>query len=119
MITKRDWKGKERILIIQLPFQDCPEAVHQLMLDSWQKDRKNRPKFPAVKNTIDRLMQSPELLRKLAKPMTTAMMDPEMPDVASLMTVSEWLQLIKMDRYTEAFAQKGVHTMQQVKLSGC
>ena len=85
------------------------------MLDSWQKDRKNRPKFAAVRNTIDRLMQSPELLRKLAKPMTSAMMDPEMPDVASHMTVSEWLQLIKMDRYTEAFAQKGVHTMEQVR----
>lgn len=85
------------------------------MLDSWQKDRKNRPKFPAVRNTIDRLMQSPDLLRKLAKPITSAMMDPEMSDAASHMTVSQWLQLIKMDKYTEAFAQKGVHNMEQVK----
>lgn len=84
------------------------------MLDSWQKDRKNRPKFSAVRNTIDRLMQSPELLRKLAKPITSAMTDPEMPDAASQLTVSEWLQLIKMDRYTEGFAQKGVHNMEQV-----
>ncbi|XP_067946517.1 ephrin type-B receptor 2-like isoform X2 [Watersipora subatra] len=96
------------------PPMECPEAVHQLMLDSWQKDRKNRPKFAAIRNTIDRLMQSPELLTKLAKPMPFAAMDPEMPDVASQMTVSQWLQLIKMDRYTEAFAQKGVHTMKQV-----
>ncbi|KAF6032809.1 hypothetical protein EB796_008854 [Bugula neritina] len=96
------------------PPMDCPEAVHQLMLDSWQKDRKNRPKFAAVRNTIDRLMQSPELLRKLAKPITASMTDPEMPEVTSHMTVSQWLQLIKMDRYTEAFAQKGVHNMEQV-----
>jgi len=87
------------------------------MLDSWQKDRKNRPKFAAVRNTIDRLMQSPELLRKLAKPITASMTDPEMPEVTSHMTVSQWLQLIKMDRYTEAFAQKGVHNMEQVILT--
>lgn len=84
------------------------------MLDCWQKDRKNRPKFAAVRNTIDRLMQSPELLRKIAKPVMPAIFDPEMPDLSSQMTVSEWLQLIKMDRYTEAFAQKGIHTMEQV-----
>jgi len=96
------------------PPMDCPEAVHQLMLDSWQKDRKNRPKFSAVRNTLDRLMASPDLLRKLAKPVNQAMIDPEMPNIASQLTVSEWLQLIKMDRYTEAFAQKGVHNMEQV-----
>lgn len=94
--------------------QECPEAVHQLMLDTWQKDRKNRPKFSAVRNTLDRLMQSPDLLRKLAKPVNQSMIDPEMPNIASQLTVSQWLQLIKMDRYTEAFAQKGVHNMEQV-----
>lgn len=87
------------------------------MLDCWQKDRKNRPKFSAVRNTIDRLMQSPELLRKIAKPVIAAMFDPEMPDITSHMTVSEWLQVIKMDRYTEAFAQKGIHSMEQVRNS--
>lgn len=88
------------------------------MLDSWQKDRKNRPKFSAVRNTLDRLMASPDLLRKLAKPVNQAMIDPEMPNIASQLTVSEWLQLIKMDRYTEAFAQKGVHNMEQVMMLG-
>lgn len=61
-------------------------------------------------------MQSPELLRKIAKPVLPAMFDPEMPDITSNMTVSEWLQAIKMDRYTEAFAQKGIHNMEQVNI---
>lgn len=87
--------------------------MHQLMLDCWQKDRKNRPKFAAVRNTLDRLMQSPELLRKMAKPVVPSMFDPEMPDITSNMTVSEWLQAIKMDRYTEAFAQRGYHNIEQ------
>lgn len=63
-------------------------------------------------------MASPDLLRKLAKPVNQAMIDPEMPNIASQLTVSEWLQLIKMDRYTEAFAQKGVHNMEQVRMLG-
>ena len=85
------------------------------MLDTWQKDRKNRPKFSAVRNTLDRLMQSPDLLKKLAKPVNQAMIDPEMPNIASQLTVSEWLQLLKNYRYTEAFAHKGVHNMEQVR----
>lgn len=100
--------------IINFLLQDCPEAVHQLMLDCWQKDRKNRPKLAAVRNTLDRLMASPELLRIIAKPSNPAAFDPEMPGLTSQMTVSEWLQAIKMDRYTESFSQKGIHSMEQV-----
>lgn len=84
------------------------------MLDSWQKDRKNRPKFAAVRTTIDRLIQSPELLKLIAKPTTAHLINPNVPITADKVTVSQWLQFIKMDRYTEAFAQKGVHNMDQV-----
>jgi len=48
--------------------QDCPEAVHQLMLDCWQKERHHRPKFAAIVLTLERLIVTPELLRKIAKP---------------------------------------------------
>ena len=48
--------------------QDCPEALHQLMLDAWQKERSHRPKMSQVVKTLDKLIRAPELLRKLAKP---------------------------------------------------
>jgi hypothetical protein len=43
---------------------DCPEAIHQLMLDCWQKDRTNRPHFGSIVHTLDKLLQCPETLRK-------------------------------------------------------
>lgn len=48
--------------------QDCPEPIYQLMLDCWQKERAHRPKFAAIVKTLDKLIRSPELLRKIAKP---------------------------------------------------
>jgi hypothetical protein len=35
---------------------DCPEAIHQLMLDCWQKERAHRPSFPAIVKTLDKLV---------------------------------------------------------------
>ena len=48
--------------------QDCPEAIHQLMLDCWQKERGNRPKFNQVVRSHDKFIRAPELLKKIAKP---------------------------------------------------
>jgi hypothetical protein len=36
---------------------DCPEAIHQLMLDCWQKERAHRPSFPAIVKTLDKLVR--------------------------------------------------------------
>uniref|UniRef100_A0A2C9JX64 Protein kinase domain-containing protein n=1 Tax=Biomphalaria glabrata TaxID=6526 RepID=A0A2C9JX64_BIOGL len=47
---------------------DCPEAIHQLMLDCWQKERSHRPKLGQIVKTLDKLIRAPELLRKQAKP---------------------------------------------------
>lgn len=49
--------------------KECPEALHQLMLDCWQKDRVHRPTFPQIVKTLDKLMRSPEsLLVKISQP---------------------------------------------------
>ena len=37
------------------------------MLDCWQKERTNRPKFDAIVNSLDKLIRSPELLKRIAK----------------------------------------------------
>uniref|UniRef100_A0A4W5L922 receptor protein-tyrosine kinase n=1 Tax=Hucho hucho TaxID=62062 RepID=A0A4W5L922_9TELE len=38
------------------PPMDCPSALHQLMLDCWQKDRNNRPKFSQIVNNLDKMI---------------------------------------------------------------
>lgn len=42
---------------------DCPNALHQLMLDCWQKDRNNRPKFSQIVNTLDKMIRNPGCLK--------------------------------------------------------
>lgn len=44
---------------------DCPSALHQLMLDCWQKDRNNRPKFSQIVNTLDKMIRNPNSLKAM------------------------------------------------------
>lgn len=46
---------------------DCPEAIYQLMLDCWQKERTHRPTFASIVKTLDKLIRVPETLRKIAQ----------------------------------------------------
>ena len=41
---------------------DCPEALYQLMLDCWQKQRTHRPTFASITQTLDNLARQPQLL---------------------------------------------------------
>lgn len=46
---------------------DCPEAIYQLMLDCWQKERTHRPTFESIVKTLDKLIRCPDTLRKIAQ----------------------------------------------------
>nr|XP_033778220.1 ephrin type-B receptor 2 isoform X5 [Geotrypetes seraphini] len=48
------------------PPMDCPSALHQLMLDCWQKDRNHRPKFGQIVNTLDKMIRNPNSLKAVA-----------------------------------------------------
>uniref|UniRef100_A0A667ZQX3 receptor protein-tyrosine kinase n=1 Tax=Myripristis murdjan TaxID=586833 RepID=A0A667ZQX3_9TELE len=45
------------------PPPDCPASLHALMLDCWQKERANRPRFCAVVSALDRLIRNPASLK--------------------------------------------------------
>lgn len=47
------------------PPMDCPSALHQLMLDCWQKDRNNRPKFSQIVNNLDKMIRNPNTLKAM------------------------------------------------------
>ncbi|XP_033372622.1 ephrin type-B receptor 1 isoform X2 [Parus major] len=48
------------------PPMDCPAALHQLMLDCWQKDRNTRPRFTEIVNTLDKMIRNPASLKTVA-----------------------------------------------------
>ncbi len=43
---------------------DCPVALHQLMLDCWQRERADRPKFGQIVNMLDKLIRNPNTLKR-------------------------------------------------------
>uniref|UniRef100_A0A4W5MW20 receptor protein-tyrosine kinase n=1 Tax=Hucho hucho TaxID=62062 RepID=A0A4W5MW20_9TELE len=91
------------------PPMDCPSALHQLMLDCWQKDRNNRPKFSQIVNNLDKMIRNPNSL-KATTPLSSSvhlpLLDRSTPDFSSFSTVDEWLDAIKMGQYKENFANE-------------
>lgn len=43
----------------------CPAALHTLMLDCWQKDRNERPRFCQIVTVLDKLIRTPENLKSM------------------------------------------------------
>uniref|UniRef100_A0A3P8XAW0 receptor protein-tyrosine kinase n=1 Tax=Esox lucius TaxID=8010 RepID=A0A3P8XAW0_ESOLU len=91
------------------PPMDCPSALHQLMLDCWQKDRNNRPKFSQIVNNLDKMIRNPNSLKAMT-PLSSSvhlpLLDRSTPDFSSFTTVDEWLDAIKMGQYKENFANE-------------
>ncbi|KAK0175327.1 hypothetical protein PV327_009084 [Microctonus hyperodae] len=67
-----NWSNQDVIKSIEKGYRlpapmDCPEAIYQLMLDCWQKERTHRPTFSNLTQTLDKLIRSPDTLRKIAQ----------------------------------------------------
>ncbi|KAJ8389579.1 hypothetical protein AAFF_G00118160 [Aldrovandia affinis] len=97
------------------PPMDCPVALHQLMLDCWQRERNERPKFSQIVNMLDKLIRNPGSLKRTggetSRPNTT-LLDPSSPDFPSCLgSVAGWLQAIKMEGYQDNFTAAGYTTL--------
>ncbi|KAM9742585.1 ephrin type-A receptor 5 isoform 8-T8 [Dama dama] len=96
---------------------DCPAALYQLMLDCWQKDRNSRPKFEEIVNMLDKLIRNPSSLKTLVN--ASSRVSNLLAEHGSLgsgayRSVGEWLEAIKMGRYTEIFMENGYSSMDAV-----
>ncbi|KAJ8400222.1 hypothetical protein AAFF_G00399160 [Aldrovandia affinis] len=94
----------------------CPGALHTLMLDCWQKDRNERPKFCQIVTVLDKLIRNPENLKSLDTlcRLSSPLMNRSIPDFSSCRSVDEWLDTIKMGRYKDNFAAGGYMTLGHV-----
>ncbi|XP_015114863.1 ephrin type-B receptor 1-B isoform X1 [Diachasma alloeum] len=112
-----NWSNQDVIKSIEKGYRlpapmDCPEAIYQLMLDCWQKERTHRPTFSNLTQTLDKLIRSPDTLRKIAQNRGTNPLAPDAVDLTQLTSVSEWLESIKMSRYAQSFERAGVTTLE-------
>uniref|UniRef100_A0A6I8QZ44 receptor protein-tyrosine kinase n=1 Tax=Xenopus tropicalis TaxID=8364 RepID=A0A6I8QZ44_XENTR len=100
------------------PPMDCPIALHQLMLDCWQKERSDRPKFGQIVSMLDKLIRNPNSLKRTgldnSSRTNTALLDPSSPEWSQVASVLDWLQAIKMERYKDNFTAAGYTSLEAV-----
>uniref|UniRef100_A0A4W3HNM1 Ephrin type-A receptor 7 n=1 Tax=Callorhinchus milii TaxID=7868 RepID=A0A4W3HNM1_CALMI len=87
----------------------CPTALHQLMLDCWEKDRNERPRFLQIVSVLDKLIRNPDCLKIIdtTSRLHTTLLNGTIPDFTRCGSVDEWLEIIKMGRYRDNFAAAG------------
>ncbi|KAM5272043.1 ephrin type-A receptor 5 isoform 9-T9 [Ctenodactylus gundi] len=96
---------------------DCPAALYQLMLDCWQKDRNSRPKFDDIVNMLDKLIRNPSTLKTLVNAsnrVSNLLAEHGSLGTGAYRSVGDWLEAIKMGRYTEIFMENGYSSMDAV-----
>ncbi|XP_029318526.1 LOW QUALITY PROTEIN: ephrin type-A receptor 7 [Cottoperca gobio] len=96
---------------------DCPPGLHQLMLDCWQKDRAERPKFDQIVGILDKMIRNPNTLKTPVGTCTrpiSPLLDQSTPDFTAFRSVGEWLEAIKMERYRDNFTSAGYSSLESV-----
>ncbi|MEJ1283081.1 hypothetical protein NN561_014046 [Cricetulus griseus] len=88
------------------PPMDCPAALYQLMLDCWQKDRNNRPKFEQIVSILDKLIRNPGSLKIItsaaARP-SNLLLDQSNVDITTFHTTGDWLNGVRPAHCKEIF----------------
>ncbi|CAB4013282.1 ephrin type-A receptor 4 isoform X7 [Paramuricea clavata] len=88
----------------------CPKTVHSLMLHCWEKARSDRPTFLHILDKLDEWIRSPETIHHSpatkARRTTTEVIEAKSP-------IHEWLDSIKMGKYSSNFAEAGYNQLSQ------
>lgn len=116
-----NWSNQDVIKSIEKGYRlpapmDCPEALYQLMLDCWQKQRTHRPTFASIVSTLDNLARQPQALlttRNSPDNDGTHIIDAQRGHNIFIST-DLWLESIKMSRYSQHFKEATLVTAQQI-----
>uniref|UniRef100_G1K9V3 Ephrin type-A receptor 3 n=1 Tax=Anolis carolinensis TaxID=28377 RepID=G1K9V3_ANOCA len=88
------------------PPMDCPAALYQLMLDCWQKDRNNRPKFEQIVSILDKLIRNPSSLKIIttaaARP-SNLLLDQSSIEISAFRSTGDWLNGIRIGQCKDIF----------------
>ncbi|NXU59567.1 EPHAA protein, partial [Turnix velox] len=89
---------------------NCQPPLHQLMLDCWQKDPNQRPKFSHIHSILSKMVQSlqPSMCPSSSCSSTSIPLTGcTFSAFPSFSSVGEWLEAIEMGRYKDNFAAAG------------
>lgn len=136
-----NWSNQDVIKSIEKGYRlpapmDCPEALYQLMLDCWQKQRTHRPTFSSIVTTLDNLARQPMALLQVRNSpdndtqtcigslglgnASTMGLGGSMAGIVDsndrlvFINADHWLDTIKMTRYSQHFKEANLVSAQQV-----
>ncbi|KFO32496.1 Ephrin type-A receptor 10 [Fukomys damarensis] len=99
------------------PPRNCPSLLHQLMLDCWQKDPGERPRFSQIHSVLSRMVQDPEPSKCAATTCPrppTLLEDRAFSTFPSFGSVGAWLEALDLCRYKDNFAAAGYGSLEAV-----
>ncbi|XP_037356436.1 ephrin type-A receptor 10 [Talpa occidentalis] len=99
------------------PPRNCPSLLHRLMLDCWQKDPGERPRFSQIHSILSKMMQDPEppkcATTTCPRP-PTPLADRAFSTFPSFGSVGAWLEALDLCRYKDSFAAAGYGSLEAV-----
>ncbi|CAO2588951.1 Ephrin type-A receptor 10 [Lemmus lemmus] len=99
------------------PPRNCPSPLHRLMLDCWQKDPGERPRFSQIHNILSKMGQEPEPSKCAANACLrppTPLADRAFSTFPSFGSVSAWLEALDLCRYKDNFSAAGYGSLEAV-----
>ncbi|XP_038657206.1 ephrin type-A receptor 7-like isoform X3 [Scyliorhinus canicula] len=101
---------------------NCPSRLHQLMLECWQKDRNDRPKFAQILSILSKMGCNPDSLKAIPNGCLSSrpqnlhipIMEQSFPTFPCFDSVGEWLDAIEMGRYKDNFTAAGYCYLESV-----
>ncbi|CAG11078.1 unnamed protein product, partial [Tetraodon nigroviridis] len=98
---------------------NCPQHLHQLMLDCWQKERTERPSFSQIHSALSKSIRSPDgigssTLARRTLSSSIALAERPLPSFPAFNSVGEWLDAVDMGRYKDNFTAAGYCYLESV-----
>ncbi|XP_036301288.1 ephrin type-A receptor 10 [Pipistrellus kuhlii] len=99
------------------PPRNCPSPLHRLMLDCWQKDPGERPRFSQIHSILSKMVQDPEPPKCAPAPCPrppTPLADRAFSTFPSFGSVGAWLEALDLGRYKDSFTAAGYGSLEAV-----
>ena len=84
------------------------------MLDCWNEEYLERPKFSGLVQQLTQFIQTPHRLVPLAKQRFIFINHPDQPNIVQVTSVMEWLHSLELDLFTSLFVNAGYHNLSQL-----
>uniref|UniRef100_A0A452RG64 Ephrin type-A receptor 10 n=1 Tax=Ursus americanus TaxID=9643 RepID=A0A452RG64_URSAM len=99
------------------PPRNCPFPLHRLMLDCWQKDPSERPRFSQIHSILSKMVQDPEppkCATTTSPRPPTPLADRAFSTFPSFGSVGAWLEALDLGRYKDSFTAGGYGSLEAV-----